>query len=115
MKHLLLVAAVLFLLAGISAAQSRTATVLISTRIHCDHCKACPTCGEYLEQAVYALKGIKRVDLDEKSMTIQVVYNPLKTAPDQIRKAIARAGYDADEVKADPAAYAQLDDCCKKQ
>jgi hypothetical protein len=54
-------------------------------------------------------------ELDEKNMSITVYYNSKKTDLDKIRKAISQLGYDADDVKADPAAYEKLDGCCKKQ
>ena len=52
--------------------------------------------------------------LDEKNMTITVFYNTQKTDLQTIKLAISKMGYDADDVKADVAAYEQLDDCCKK-
>ncbi|OSZ78154.1 hypothetical protein CAP35_07780 [Chitinophagaceae bacterium IBVUCB1] len=96
-------------------AQSKVETIKIVASIYCDHCKQCGSCGSRLENAVYSLKGIKRVDVDEKAKTVNVVYNPKKVTPQQIRRAIAQVGFDADDVKADPTAYTKLDECCKKQ
>lgn len=96
-------------------AQNKVETVTIKAGINCDHCKQCESCGKRLENAVYTEKGIKRVDVDEKTKTIKIVYNTGKTSPAKIREAISKVGYDADDVKADPAAYARLDECCKKQ
>ena len=45
---------------------------------------------------------------------ITVNYNPKKTDPDKIKKAITQAGYDADDLPADLKAYDKLDACCKK-
>ncbi len=115
MKNILLL---LLLTAGfvrVTHAQEKNGTVEIKTSIFCDHCKECESCGSRLEEAIYAVKGVRRVDVDDKTMTIQVAYNPKKTDPDHIRKAIAATGYDADDFKADPEAYRKLDDCCKKQ
>ncbi|MBL7682913.1 MAG: heavy-metal-associated domain-containing protein [Flavipsychrobacter sp.] len=106
---------VLMLSACLTNAQSKVTTINIKASIYCDHCKQCGSCGSRLENAVYSLKGIKRVDVDEKSKTVNVVYNPKKTTPQQIRQAIAKVGFDADDVKADPTAYTKLDECCKKQ
>src|SRR5690606_6088466 len=99
-------------LTGVIWAQEKSGTVEIKTSIYCDHCKECESCGTLLEEAVYAVKGVRRVDVNDQSMTIQVAYNPKKTNPEQIRKAIITAGYDADDMKADPEAYRKLDDCC---
>ena len=54
------------------------------------------------------------MDIDEKTKTLSVVYNPQKTSPEKIREAIAKVGFDADDVKADTNAYEKLDPCCKK-
>ena len=92
----------------------KSATVVIKTTVYCDHCKECETCRPLIEEKLFLEKGIREVVLDEKAMTVTVTYNPKKTSPDQIRKAISKLGYDADEVKADPSGYEKLDGCCKK-
>jgi Heavy-metal-associated domain. len=53
------------------------------------------------------------VKVDPKTNTITVTYSSDKTNPEQIKKAIAAAGFDADEVKATAEAYEKLDGCCK--
>jgi periplasmic mercuric ion binding protein len=105
---------VLTMLSLSAYAQKKVETVLIKTSIYCDHCNRCESCGARLEQAVFKQKGIKRVDIDEAMKIVKVVYNPQKTTADQIRQAIAKAGFDADTVKANPDAYELLDGCCKK-
>lgn len=80
----------------------------------CDHCKACETCGPQIEKKLLKEKGVQMVTLDETAMTIKVVYNSKKTDLDKIKAAISKLGYDADDVKADVAAYDALDGCCKK-
>lgn len=94
--------------------KQRTAKAVIKTHFNCDHCKKCETCGKKFEAELYNTKGIKDFLIDEKAMTITVVYNPQKVTVPQIRYAISALGYDADEIKADPKAYAKLDECCKK-
>lgn len=74
----------------------------------------CGMCKETIETALAYEKGIKKSVLDVKSQTVTVTYNPAKTNPDKIRTAISKAGYDADDVAADPKAYEKLDECCKK-
>ena len=106
---------VLMLAASYTYAQDKVATIHVKASIYCDHCKQCESCGSRLENAVYKEKGIKRVDLDEKQKTLSIIYNPKKTAPEKIRKAISKVGFDADDVRADPFAYSKLDECCKKQ
>ena len=89
-------------------------TAIIKTKIYCDHCKQCETCGDKFNKVLYNEDGIKTVDIDSKAMTISVVYDKRKTDLEKIKMMISKLGYDADEVKADPAGVAKLDGCCKK-
>jgi len=89
-------------------------TVVIKTNIYCDHCKQCETCGDKFHKNLYNEDGIKSVEVNSKANTITVIYDLRKMDADRIRQFIAKLGYDADEVKADPAAVKKLDDCCKK-
>ena len=113
MKQIALVA--FYMTIGLlSAAQSKVSTVKIKASIYCDHCRRCESCGDRLQNAAFTEKGVTRVDIDEKTKTLCVVYNPQKTSPEKIREAIAKVGFDADDVKADTNAYEKLDPCCKK-
>jgi mercuric ion binding protein len=98
-----------------SMAQNKIQTVKIKTRIACDHCKMCGSCGSRIEKALYNQKGVKRVDVDDKKMEIIVVYNTGKISKDKIRETITNNGFDADDKKATPESIAKLDDCCKGQ
>lgn len=86
----------------------------ISTQIWCDHCNECESCGPRIYFNLKELKGIKRVDIDGDGNTITVKYDKDKVTLAQIEEAIAMAGFDANERKADPEAYKALDGCCKK-
>lgn len=94
--------------------QGSMQTIVIKTTIYCDHCLVCETCGQKFDNELAYEKGIRLVVVDEKAMTITVTYNSKKTNPDTIRQTISKMGFDADDVKADPAAYDKLDSCCKK-
>lgn len=74
----------------------------------------CGTCKKTLEHDLRFEKGVEAVRLDMDSKVLTLIYNPAKTNPDKLRTAIAKTGYDADEVKADPKAYEKLEECCKK-
>lgn len=89
-------------------------TATIKTTIHCDHCKACETCGQLFNQKLLKEPGVQMVILDETAMTIKVTYNSKKTDLAKVKAAISKLGYNADDVKADPAGYENLDGCCKK-
>ena len=114
-KTVILTLSIMLSLMQFSNASKKSETVIIKTSIYCDHCKECDSCGGKIEKDLGFNKGIKLVKLDEKAMTITVTYNPSKTSPEEIRKAISDYGYDADDVKADPIAYSKLDECCLKK
>ncbi len=74
----------------------------------------CGECKDRIEQGLAYEKGIKDVTLDTETKIATVTFNPLKTNPDKIKEKISKLGYDADDILADPAAYAKLPACCKK-
>ncbi len=75
----------------------------------------CGTCKATIEKAIISEDGVKSATLDLKTKVVTVVYNADKTNAEEIKNAIVQAGYDADELLADPAAYDHLDGCCKKE
>ena len=87
----------------------------VKTDISCDHCKACDSCEPRILNALKATPGVKSASLKLESETILVDYDPAKIDPGKIRQVIASTGFDADDVKADPAGYDELEDCCKKK
>jgi copper chaperone CopZ len=82
--------------------------IIIQTTAQCGECK------EIIEKALMAEKGVRFAELDVKSKKAKVVYNEKRTGPEQLRKAIAGVGYDADDVPADEAAVKKLNPCCTK-
>ncbi len=83
-------------------------TIKIKTSAMCDMCK------ETIEKVLAYEKGVKSSELDVDTKVCTVKYDATKTTPEKIKLAISKAGYDADEVLADPKAYAKLSPCCKK-
>ncbi|WP_118972623.1 heavy-metal-associated domain-containing protein [Taibaiella koreensis] len=114
MKKLILLAGI-FCFAYSARAENKTAKIKVKASIYCDHCQQCESCGKRLENAIYKVKGVKRMDLDVRSETVDIVYNAAKTTPEQIRTAITEAGFDADGLKGNAKAYEQWDNCCKRQ
>ncbi len=113
LKSMMLIAAIFFI-SNVAVAQQKTnQKAVIKTNIYCDHCKECETCGLKFKDQMLKITGVKMYELDEKKMTITVYYNAKKTDLMTIKKAISKLGYDADDVKADPQAYDNLDGCCK--
>jgi cation transport ATPase len=80
----------------------------IQTSAQCDECK------ERIEKNMAFEKGVKYVNLDLETKILTVKYRADKTDETKLRKAVSKIGYDADDVPADPEAYAKLPECCQK-
>ncbi len=74
----------------------------------------CGMCEERIETNIAYEKGVKSVELEDSTKIVTIGFDPRKTNPDQLRTAISKIGYDADDVAADPVAYEKLPACCKK-
>jgi periplasmic mercuric ion binding protein len=99
---------VLVVMASRTLAQTGSSEIKIKTSVVCNMCK------ENIEKYLAFEKGVKRSEVDVQGKTVTVTYDPDKTNPDNIRKAITKSGYDADDMPANPKAYKKLDACCKK-
>lgn len=102
----------LFVLPALSMAQDvkkKTEVVYIQTSAQCGECK------QTIEAAVNKLKGIKKAELNLTDSKLMVEYTASKTSPEEIKRAVVNSGYDADDMKADAAAYKALPMCCKKE
>jgi copper chaperone CopZ len=73
----------------------------------------CETCAKNVKDAVFAVEGVKSVDVDMKKKIVIVQYVPAQTNLQTLERAITDAGYDANDKKRDQAAYDKLDACCK--
>ncbi len=104
---------VLFFVSTTASAQKSNEKAVIKTTLNCSHCKECETCGLKFKTEMLKIKGVRMYELDDKAMTFTVYYNPKKTNLQNIKEAISKLGYDADDIKADPKGYESLDGCCK--
>ncbi len=82
-------------------------TVTIQTSAECGSCKT------RLEEGLNYTKGIKYAELDLETKKIEVRYVTSKISFREVKEAISKIGYDADEVKAIPSAVEKLPACCK--
>ncbi len=83
-------------------------TVVIHTSAECEMCQ------KRIEKALLFEKGIKDVKVDYENGNVTVRYNPTRITLTKIKQLLSKAGYDADDVKADEKAYNKLPECCKK-
>lgn len=107
----LIVASLLLPVAGIAQEKKKDKSVKkieIQTSAQCEDCK------ERIEKNMAFEKGVKYVNLDLETKILTLKYRADKTDEKKLRKAVSKIGYDADDVPADPEAYAKLPECCQK-
>ena len=112
LKSILLGVFIMLMSTAVSA-QKKNGKAVIKTTLNCDHCTVCETCGLKFKTEMVKIKGVKMYELDDKAMTFTLYYNSKKTNVQDIKVAISKLGFDADEVKATPEGIASLDGCCK--
>lgn len=112
MKKLLFLAIAIMGITTFASAQAQkkgVQTVTIQTpTVQCESCKK--RIEEYLKRE----DGIQKSNVDFKKHVTKVTFVAERTNVENIKAAIANAGYDADDVKADEEAYKRLPKCCKK-
>ena len=74
----------------------------------------CGMCKERLEHDLAFEKGVKFVELDDETKILTIKYKKGKNTKENLKKAVTKVGYDADEMPAELKAYNSLPDCCKK-
>ncbi|MBQ7490072.1 MAG: heavy-metal-associated domain-containing protein [Bacteroidales bacterium] len=110
MKKIALLLLAFTVLFGVNAQTKKDVqTIVIQTN------GVCGKCQEKIMGNIPYEKGVTDCNYDMKTSKVTVTYNPSKTNPDNIRQAISKLGYDADDVKADAAARAKLPACCRAE
>ncbi len=74
----------------------------------------CGMCKDRLEHEVAFEKGVKSVELNEETKVLTVKFRTGKNTKENLKKAITKIGYDADEMPADKKAHDALPKCCQK-
>ena len=98
-----------FLTAATSAQTKAIQTVKINTpTVQCDMCK------KTIEDLLKRYDGVMTVNVNVKKKETTVKYITDRVNEETIKAAIANAGYDANEIAANPEAYKALPKCCKK-
>jgi mercuric ion binding protein len=94
---------------GASAQVKALQTAKISTpTIQCDMCK------KRIEDVVRRYDGVTNVNVNVKRKEVTIKYLTDRTNEEILKAAIANAGYDANEISANPEVYKSLPKCCKK-
>lgn len=63
---------------------------LVTPKMSCTHCKMA------IENAGKALAGVSAIEADPESKHVEITYDETVVSEDQIRVALAEAGYPAD-------------------
>lgn len=71
----------------------------------------CGMCQMRIENAAL-IKGVKKVDWDKDTQTLHVIYKKDRVSLMDIHKAVAAAGHDTSELKADLEVYKKIPACC---
>lgn len=72
----------------------------------------CDMCKSLIEKTASYVKGVKKATWDKDKQILTVIFREDKTTLPAIETAIAKAGYDTENVKADEEAYQGLPTCC---
>jgi copper chaperone CopZ len=73
----------------------------------------CGMCENTISKALDKVKGVKEYTIDIENKKAFVTYDDGLTSLTKIEKAISKAGYAANERKANKKAYDELHNCCK--
>jgi Cu(I)/Ag(I) efflux system membrane fusion protein len=73
----------------------------------------CEMCKERIEKAAKSVKRVTLATWTIKTKMLKVEYNNVATNTLSIQKAIAKAGHDTPNVKADDKTYSSLPECCR--
>lgn len=87
---------------------SKLETFTIKTSAVCQQCK------DRLEHDMAFEKGVRSVTLDLETKELTVTFKRGKNTKENLKKAVTKIGYDADDLVADQKAYDALPTCCKK-
>jgi periplasmic mercuric ion binding protein len=100
----------ILLLSIASFAQTKAVqTVKLSTpTVQCESCK------KRIETYLKRYDGVMSINVNVKKKETTVKYITDRINEEEVKTAIANAGYDANDVSANPESYKKLPTCCKK-
>jgi periplasmic mercuric ion binding protein len=110
MKHLVLLLVAIAGLSSVSFSQNRAVqSVKIKTpQIVCEACK------KRVEEYLKRYDGITQININYHRGEVAVKFLADRMNVENLKAAIANAGYDADDIPANPDAYKLLPKSCKK-
>lgn len=73
----------------------------------------CEMCKKRIEKAAYSVAGVKSAVWHSEDQQLHLVYNEQKCSATDVVKAVAKAGHDTKDIKADKEDYDKLHECCQ--
>lgn len=73
----------------------------------------CEMCKKRIEKAAYSIAGVKSAVWHSDDQVLHLVINEEKCSPQDVEKAIAKAGHDTKNTKATDSEYSSLHACCQ--
>lgn len=98
----------LFVFAGNAQTKSVLSTKISTPTVQCESCK------KRIETYLNRYDGITYVNVNVKKKETTVKYITDRVNEEEIKTAISNAGYDANDVPANPDSYKRLPQCCQK-
>ncbi len=105
---LTLLSFIAFVTVSVAQAKAVQKIVIKTPTVQCEMCKT------RIENYFKREPGISVIDVNYKKKTTTVTFLTDRNNIEQIKTAIANAGYDADDITADETAYKKLPACCKR-
>ncbi|PWV49006.1 heavy-metal-associated domain-containing protein [Chitinophaga sp. S165] len=112
MRIVKLVMVLLFAGIGVTMGQAKKGT-LVTAKINTPTVQ-CEQCKNRIERYLSREEGVQSSKVDFKKGITTVKFFSDRTNIENVKTAIANAGYDADNVTAEEEAYKKLPTCCKK-
>ena len=73
----------------------------------------CDMCQSRIQKAAFSVQGVKSATWSVETHQLNLILNEEKATILDVKKAVAKAGYDTDEVKATNENYDKLPGCCQ--
>lgn len=73
----------------------------------------CGMCKKTIEKAANSVDGVTNANWDKSKKAIKVSFDPKKTDAKSVEDAIAKSGYDTQNIMGNIDAYKELPECCK--
>ena len=108
MKNILIGMMLLFVTLSAQAHDNKNKNAKYSIEVNGN----CEMCKKRIEKAAFSVKGVKSADWHIDDHILHLILNEEKASVSDVKKAIAKVGHDADDVKATDEDYSKLHGCC---